>query len=361
MDEVTPARTARRFDTARVRRLLVKEVNWLGDLVMSLPALRLLRTAFRDAWLAVLIRAELAGFFDGLDWIDEVIPYRTRPGLAGLTDQRAIIGTIRRGRFDLAVMFPNSFISALWPALASVPNRAGYATDARSLLLTRRAVPAADATGGHQSEYWLAMLRDTLDIAGAEAERPQVLEVSPASVARVREWLAGRRRHPGARLVALAAGAAYGPAKQWPEDYFVRLIDRLAEDQGTECVLVGAPAERAKCDSIGGKARAGAIVAAGETTVAELKALLSLCAGFAGNDSGAMHLAAALGIPAVGIFGSTNPARTGPLGGKTAVLYRKIECSPCLQRTCRYGHYQCLRTIEPPEVIAALARLGVFA
>jgi len=106
--------------------------------------------------------------------------------------------------------------------------------------------------------------------------------------------------------------------------------------------------------------RTGAVVAAGKTDVAELKALLSLCDGFAGNDSGAMHLAAALGIPAVGIFGSTNPARTGPVGAKADVIYHPVDCSPCLKRACRFGHYQCLRGIAPAEIAAALTRLGAF-
>jgi heptosyltransferase-2 len=108
-------------------------------------------------------------------------------------------------------------------------------------------------------------------------------------------------------------------------------------------------------------ARAGAIVAAGETGVGELIALLSLCDGFAGNDSGAMHLAAALSLPTVGIFGSTNPARTGPVGQRAEVIYRAVECSPCLDRTCRFGHYNCLREIAPAEVADSLARLGGFA
>jgi heptosyltransferase II len=107
--------------------------------------------------------------------------------------------------------------------------------------------------------------------------------------------------------------------------------------------------------------RVGALIAAGATDVAELKALLSLCDGFAGNDSGAMHLAAALGKPAVGIFGSTDPARTGPIGEKAAVIYHSVSCSPCLKRTCRFGHYQCLQGIQPAEVAAALTQLGVYA
>src|SRR5207237_3484045 len=120
------------------------------------------------------------------------------------------------------------------------------------------------------------------------------------------------------------------------------LIDRLAEMAGAECVLVGAPAERPRSLEIAAASAAGAIVAAGETDVGDLVALLSLSQGFAGNDSGAMHVAGALGIPTVGIFGSTDPDRTGPLGPHTRLLYERIACSPCLDRTWRFGHCECL-------------------
>jgi heptosyltransferase-2 len=203
------------------------------------------------------------------------------------------------------------------------------------------------------------MVRDTLGIPSAIGD--ERLEVSPQSIARMNQWLISHRRHPDAPLIAISSAAAYGPAKEWPALYYARLIDLARETAGAECVLLGTPRERLKCEEIAGMSRAGALVAAGGTGVAELKALLSLCDGFAGNDSGAMHLAAALGNPAVGIFGSTDPARTGPVGEKVAVIYHSVNCSPCLKRTCRFGHYQCLREIEPAEVIAALAQLGAFA
>ena len=125
--------------------------------------------------------------------------------------------------------------------------------------------------------------------------------------------------------------------------------------------MLGGPGERARCEAIAAKVKTPALVAAGETSIGELIALIALCTGFAGNDSGAMHLAAALGVPTVGIFGSTNPERTGPRGARSTVIYHKIECSPCLARTCRYGHYKCLRGIEAVEVANMLERLGAFA
>jgi heptosyltransferase II len=343
-------------------QVLVKEVNWLGDLVLSLPALRALRAAFANATLSVLIRQELAGFFDGIHWIDEVIPYTMRAGIRGWTDQRKIIAALRVHRFDLAVIFPNSFRSALWTMLAGVPRRAGYATDCRRFLLTNHTVPKAYAKKDHQRFYWLGMISDTLGISPAVSDSVSYrLEVSQQSVVRVKQWLASHRRNRDAPLIAISSAAAYGPAKEWPPPYYAKLIDLLREVAGAECILLGTPSEWSKCQEIAAMSRAGALVAAGNTDIGELKALLSLCNGFAGNDSGAMHLAAALGIPAVGIFGSTNPARTGPVGPKTTVIYHSVPCSPCLKRTCRFGHYQCLHGITPKEIAAALSQLGAFA
>lgn len=345
------------------KRVLVKEVNWLGDLVISLPALRMLRGGFPEASLSVLVKRELAGFFDGMTWIDEVIPYRMRGGISGWRDQLEIVRELRARRFDLAVLFPNSFASALWARLAGVPRRAGYAADGRSLLLTDRTRRTAAVTNGHQSGDWLALARGVVGETGLAAGysglwRP--LEVAGVNRERMREWLRRMRKRPDAPLIAIAPAAAYGPAKEWPQTHYASLIDRLGERHGAECILIGGPDERARCVRIAETARRTTIVAAGETSIGELIGLLPLCGGFAGNDSGAMHLAAAIGIPTVGIFGSTNPSRTGPHGPHTAVIYHRLTCSPCLARTCRYGHYDCLRGVDAAEVEAALERIGAF-
>ncbi len=342
-------------------RILVKEVNWLGDLVISLPALRAVRAGFPLAKLAVMVKRELAGFFDGMTWVDEVIPYTIRRGWAGARDRLHAIGKIRAGKFDLAVLFPSSFESALWATLAGVPRRAGFVADGRGRMLTYGARPDAAAMNGHQSAWWLGMVRATLGIATPPEPEVPKLEVACGHEEKMRAWLAQRRITPEAPLIALAPAAAYGPAKEWPAVRFTGLIEMLHERFGAECVLIGAPAERELCGKIASASRPGAIVAAGETGIGELIALLSLCNGFAGNDSGAMHLAAALGLPAIGIFGSTNPDRTGPRGPRAGFVYHRVECSPCLARTCRYGHYDCLRGVTVEEVAGALMAAGAFA
>ena len=337
------------------RRILVKEVNWLGDLVMSLPALRAIRRSFPEARLSVLIKKELAGFFDGIAWVDEVIPYSIRDGISGISDRFGVVRAIRSSGSDLAVLFPNSFESALWVTLARVPRRAGYIQDGRRVLLTHKIKPPPHAMSGHQVHYWLAMVRNTIGASGNA--RDLSLTADDKHLNSMRVWLDAHRKRKDARLIAVAPAAAYGPAKEWPVDHFIKLIDMLGEKHGAECVLVGAPSERARCEQIAAASRNGAIVAAGETGIGELVALLALADAFVGNDSGAMHVAAALGRPTVGIFGSTNPDRTGPLGPSTSVLWHQLDCTPCLERTCRFGHYNCLKETPPQQALDALQAL----
>lgn len=339
-------------------RVLVKEVNWLGDVVMSLPALRAVRGAFPRSHLSVMIKRELASFFDGSRWIDELITYSLRSGVQGLRDRKRMVEEIRKRNFSICVLFPNSFDSALWPTLARVPVRAGFARDGRGFLLTNRVKPGPAILEVHQVYYYLDMLRRTLGVAGD----PTAYEPDVAAPARERmeTFLEEKRRHKEAPLLALAVSAAYGPAKEWPTEHFAALIDMLADKHGAECVLVGAPSERKKAEEIAGRAKAETMVAAGETSVGEVVALLSLCAGFAGNDSGAMHVAGALNLPTVGIFGSTSPERTAPLGQKTKILQKPLPCAPCLERTCKLNTYECLHALQPKEVVAALEELGTF-
>ena len=336
-------------------RILVKEVNWLGDVVMSLPALRAIRRAWPRAHLAVLVKKELASFFDGAGWIDEVIPYSVGRGLSGFFDRRRIVGEIRSRRFDLGVLFPNSFEAALWIAMAGIRRRAGYVVDARGAMLTIKAWPPPASLTDHQVNYWLAMVRAT-GVADGRTD-DFAIDVHGPHRERMREWIAANRKRPGRPLFAVAPAAAYGPAKEWPADSYGALIDLLNDRDHAEVVLVGAPVERAKCEEVAAASKSGTMIAAGHTNIGELIGLLSLCDGFIGNDSGCMHLAGALGIPTVAIFGSTNPNRTGPLGTKTRVIYRRLECSPCLARTCRFGHYRCLTQIEPVELADAMAAM----
>ncbi len=334
--------------------------NWLGDTMIALPALRALRERFPGGHLAVQIRANLAEILSGIPWIDEVLPLTIRSGTPGIADRVRVAGELRRKRFGLAVVFPNSFDSALLPFLAGIPERLGYARDGRGPLLTVPVPATPEIRSMHQVRSYHALLRP-LGIGGEPG--PVELEVPESAAERAGALLA---ELPGeGPVIALAAGSAYGRAREWPEEHFAALARILAERHGARFVLVGAPREVEQCRKVvalaGGLPRGSAIlITAGRTSPADLAALLARCDAFFGNDSGAMHVAAAVGIPTLAIFGSTNPVHTHPLGPRAEIFVSDRECSPCMARTCRFGHYGCLTDFTPEMVAARLESMGVF-
>ena len=341
-------------------RVLVRETNWLGDIMISLPALRAVRRRFARGRLAVQVRANLAQIVRGLSWVDEVIPFRVRRGVAGIGDRRAAVREIRRRRFDLAILFPNSLDSALWPFLARIPRRLGYACDGRRVLLTDPVPVTRAILAQHQVHYYLNLLRP---LGIEETAEDPALEVAAEAEAEAEALLA--ELPSGGPIVVFAPGAAYGPAREWPASHYAELARQLVEKHDARIVLDGAPNERAKCLKLAARisdlSNGALLVTAGRTSVAGLAALLKRCAAFVGNDSGATHVAGVVGIPTVGIFGSTSPDRTGPLGPRTAIIRKPISCSPCGQRTCRFGHYRCLTEVFPADVLARLEALAPFA
>ncbi|GIW41764.1 MAG: ADP-heptose--LPS heptosyltransferase [Candidatus Binatia bacterium] len=327
--------------------------NWLGDLVLSLPALRAIRRAWPRAHLAVLVREELASFFEGSRWIDSRLAYRIRPGSAGWRDRWAVVRRLARERFDLAVLFTDSFESALWAFAAGIPERVGFAADARRLLLTHAVRRTAGLRRSHRVEEPLFLLEKALGIVGNRADGAP--DLSSEARARVERKLSALGWREGRFLLCLAPGAAYGPSKRWPADGFASVGRRFAERRGALCLVLGSPSDTEVCRFVA--EGSGGVSLAGETTVADLLAVLSLADLFVGNDSGAAHVAAALGTPTLTLFGSTDPRRTAPLGPSARFLWEPPPCSPCLARTCRYGHYECLRALSPREVVEAAEEL----
>ena len=212
--------------------------------------MRAIRRAFPEAHLAILIKKELASFFDGANWIDEVIPYSVARGFRGLNDRRKIVGEIRcaplRPRGADAQQFRVGAMGDRWPEFLGAPD---IALDARGAMLTHKAAPPRDALDGHQVHYWLAMVRETLGIDG-DADDLAISADASASRDDARTGWRHIASVPMRRLIAIAPAAAYGPAKEWPAAKFAAVIDALADRIGAECVLVGAPSERAKCEEV---------------------------------------------------------------------------------------------------------------
>ncbi|MHC4916384.1 MAG: glycosyltransferase family 9 protein [Planctomycetota bacterium] len=298
------------------RSLLVRAPNWLGDVVMCLPALEAVKRAAPGLRLTLALPGHLAELFSGADDVDAAMPIE-RGGRPVLRLARAF----RREGFDSALLLPNSFGSALAVRLAGIPRRAGYARDGRSWMLTDAVACPAERRGLHQVEYYAALVDELGAECRPDRSRTVRLSAPPAARAQVASLLAAERRRPDAPLYALAP-CAVGAGKEWPAEEFGRLAALLCE-RGAEVALTAAPDEKHRTAAVAAAARAAGgqvLDLAGRNSVAQMAALFELSAGFAGNDSGPMHLAGAMGLPTLGVFVATDPRLYTPLGPRVSVI-----------------------------------------
>lgn len=330
-----------------VRRLLVRPPNWLGDAVMSLPVLQGLKRRFPDAALTVLAVPRVAPLFMHHPLVQEVL--ELTPGFRGWSSLLTL-----RGRFDLAVALPNSFAAALGLLVAGARVRAGYGADGRSVLLNLAVYGQEALSPVHLVYYYLGVLRAFGELTDEDLIPPR-LYLTPADKAHGAALLG-----QGGPWVGLAPGAAYGPAKRWPAVRFAEAARELAREAGVQPVILGGPGEAEAGAEVEARAGVPVVNLAGRTTLRQALGVLSHLSVLITNDSGLMHAAAALGVPVVAIFGSTDPAVTGPVSHRAIILQHPRECSPCLKRTCDEQDYQCLTAVSVAEVTAA-ARLWLAA
>jgi heptosyltransferase-2 len=320
-------------------RVLVRAPNWVGDVVLSLPALRDLRRRFPTARLEVLARPWVADLYRAVGDVDAVAESRGHAA-----DVSAL-----RGRHDLGVLLPNSFGTALVLWRAGVSERWGYATEGRSFLLTRSCPVPARVRGRSQVYYYRAML-EGLGLA---------VEGDPdASLACPPEWAARAEALLGdaGPWIGVNPGAFYGTAKRWLPERFAAAAGLLAREAGARVAVVGGASERPLGEAIAGQLRARARVLCGETTLADLVGVLSRLRLLLTNDSGPMHLAAALGTPTVAVFGSTDWRETAPRSPLSRVVREETECAPCLLRECPIDH-RCMTRVGVDRVVAAAREL----
>ncbi len=320
-------------------RLLVRAPNWVGDAVMSLPVLSGLVRLFPQAEITVLAAPGVSPLFLGLPGVAEVISYP-----AGREKWRVIWGL--RGRFHLAVTLPNSLESALALWLLRAPVRLGYAADARGQLLNPAVSGRRRLAGLHTVFYYLGLLQALGEV---EVFTPPALYLGEEEAAAAARLLAATGSGP---WVGLSPGAAYGPAKRWPPERFAALGRELAREFGARLVLLGGPGEALVANLVKTQLGLPVLDLTGKTGLRQALAVLSRLKLLVTNDSGLMHAAAALGVPLVALFGSTDPAATGPFTPRATVLRRPLPCSPCRRRTCSLG-YTCLTAIGVEEVLSA--------
>jgi heptosyltransferase-2 len=336
-----------------VKKILVRATNWIGDAVMSLPALAAIRASFPKAEIAVLARPWVADIYARQSAIDRVIPYRAARGARDLSAKWELAKELRKEAFDCAILLQNAFEAALLVRLAGIPRRIGYDRDGRGWLLTDPiAVPKPAEIPRHQSFYYLELLR-----------RAGILDVLPESAAirldgidqaMARGAFRFAELGAGMPVIGVSPGAAYGGAKRWMADGFADAASRIAQQESASVALFGSESERPLCDAIAESIRAhgaAAVNLAGRTTLREFIDLASACRLFLTNDSGAMHIASAVGVRTVAVFGATDDIATGPTGPLARVVRHDVDCSPCLLRECPIDH-RCMTRVTPDRVAA---------
>jgi heptosyltransferase-2 len=336
-------------------KILVRATNWVGDAIMSIPALKALRARWADAEIVVLARPWVGALYQGQGFADRVLAFDSDPRGRVRFSGRPAASSLSEERFDVALLFPNSFASAWLSWRAGIPERIGYARDGRSMLLTKAIpVPRAGELPAHESYYYLELLRraewiKSLNTADVTEIR---LRIEPGAIASAQSKLSAAGARFGKPWLAFAPGAAYGSAKCWPADRFSELADRLIAEFDVDVILFGTASERDIAERIAARMRHRPVNLAGQTPIGELPALFAACRLFIGNDSGAMHVAAASGLPVVAIFGSTDPEGTAPVTPRRTIVRRPVSCSPCFLRQCPVDH-RCMTRVEVDAVHAA--------
>ncbi|MEK7773520.1 MAG: lipopolysaccharide heptosyltransferase II [Deltaproteobacteria bacterium] len=336
-------------DKGKISSILVRVPNWIGDAVICLPALECLKGLYPGAGITVLARARVIPVFENNPDVDGIIEYDDAGRHGGLKGRFRLRGEVRKMGFDMAVLFQNAFDAAFIAFISGIPERVGYARDFRTRLLTRPVTVTGEIKKGHQAHYYLNIVNKL----GGQCTREPLprLYVSEKEDAWADKFLRDNGV-AGAPLIGAAPGASYGPAKRWMAEGFARVLTRLSVRYGAVPLIFGGSADAPECAEVSEMIKTKHIDLCGRTALRESIALLRRLKVFITNDSGPMHLSAALGAPTVAVFGSTAPHLTGPLGKKTAVVKTGIECSPCFDRVCRYGHYGCLSAIGADEVAA---------
>jgi len=347
----------------QIKRVVVRGTNWVGDSVMTIPALRALRRILPDASITLATRPGAKGIFSDVDFVDDVLIYDRRNAFS-------VFGQVRewkRRQFDLAVLFQNAFEAALIPFLAGVPVRLGYATEARQALLTHP-LPLPDwRSSKHEVFYYLYLITAleqslfrTSTICEAEPDISLALSESRKSAAS--ELLRSHGVTEERSVVALCPGSINSRAKRWPAEAYAALADRLIEDR-RDVVLIGSKDEIDVTNDVVNRMKHKPVVLTGKTTLDQITAVLGLVDLVVTNDTGPAHIASALGCPTIVIFGPTNPLTTRPFSPAAEMIRHPPDCAPCMLRDCPIDH-RCMTAITVDEVFEhshAILKRGSFA
>lgn len=321
-------------------KIIVRGTNWIGDAVMTIPAIRKLRGLFPNAEITLHTREWANGIFRSTGFFNEII---TTDGLFAQARE------IRRGRFDLGIVFPNSFASALVMQLGGVKRRFGYASDRRGFLLTDPiAIPEWKNTR-HEVHYYLNLIdaveKGYFGTVTATTDVEPRIEVSNETVAEARTLLPAG----GTRTIVIAPGSTNSRAKRWLPENFARLNDRMQSELGAKVILLGSKGDAEVSREVVELSSAKPFDLTGETNIETAAAVLSEADMLISNDMGLAHLAPAVGTKTIVIFGPTNPVTTRPFSENAFIVSANVECAPCMLRDCPIDH-RCMTRVTADSV-----------
>lgn len=327
-------------------KIVVRAPNWIGDCVMALPAIKTLKKNLPDAEIWVAALDWVAGLYASVPEIEGVLSLPSAKGIKGLLTS---VSRLKAHAFDAGLLLTNSFHSALVFARANIPERWGYRTDARHLLLTRSIRNVSPAIPHHHVYYYLKLLEGL----GFKHDSPSLsLNIPGNELVRMEARLLALGWEKGVPLITLNPGAQYGPAKRWPAERFRSVARMIAEHLPSFFAIVGSGSEIALAEELASEMAPRPASLAGKTTLSELAAVIRLSRLFITNDTGPMHIANALGTPLVAVFGPTDHRITGPFQTPSVLVRKEAPCWPCHYRECPFDH-RCMRDIQPEDVFEA--------
>lgn len=337
-----------------IQNILIRSTNWVGDAVMTTPAVRTIRRNYPDARLTLLALPWVVDIFSASPHIDRIFTYDRDGRHKGLKGKFALAGELRGEHFDAAILLQNAFEAALIAFIARIPVRAGYTTDGRGLLLSHGVRKQRGIKLRHQVHYYQEMLQGLgLDAGPDELELHLADDDVLWAAGHINQFAAGRK----GTVIGINPGAAYGPAKCWPAAKYSALARKLCiDDPDVLIVVFGTRADQSAAreiiDTVDDQSRV--IDLTGQTTLGQAMAMIHICNVFVTNDSGLMHVAAALQVPTVAIFGSTDHIATAPFSEKASIVRIDLNCSPCLKTHCPRKDFRCMEEIHVDDVAAAI-------
>jgi len=332
-------------------KILIRGANWIGDAVMTIPAMRQLRRLFPAAEITLYTRPWAEGVFQDCDFVDRIMP---RPKRSGIREALAEGKRLKKQGFDQVVLFTNSFQSAAVVRFAGIPRRIGYAREGRGILLTDPIRPPGWRDEKHQVYYYLNLVSEIerrlfgTDTAN-EQEPVSKLAVSSSRREQARKFLESVDVDLSKQTIAIGAGSTNSMAKRWGSEKFAELANKLVSDLDLNVVLLGSKNERDVSREVLGLANTDIIDLTGDTDLGLATAILAESDLFVSNDMGLAHISSAVGTKTIVIFGPTNDVTTRPFDGNAMIVREPVECSPCMLRECPIDH-RCMTRISADRV-----------